>query len=96
VKCPAKSSSAWPSRAVTKRPDLLLRDEPTGALDCTTVRLVLTALDRVHHELGATTAIITHNAPIASMAHRVLSMADATITADRANAERASPESLNW
>lgn len=84
------------ARAVAKRPDLLLCDEPTGALDCSTGRLVLTVLDRVNRELGTTTAIITHNAPIASMAHRVVSMADGTITADRSNAERASPESLKW
>jgi putative ABC transport system ATP-binding protein len=84
------------ARAVAKRPDLLLCDEPTGALDCATGRLVLTVLDRVNRELGTTTAIITHNAPIAAMAHRVVSMADGTITSDRPNAERASPESLRW
>jgi putative ABC transport system ATP-binding protein len=84
------------ARAVAKRPDLLLCDEPTGALDCATGRLVLTVLDRVNRELGTTTAIITHNAPIAAMAHRVVSMADGTITSDRPNADRASPETLRW
>ncbi len=84
------------ARAVAKRPDMLLCDEPTGALDCATGRLVLTVLDRVNRELGTTTAIITHNAPIATMAHRVVTMADGAITQDLRNERRASPESLRW
>lgn len=84
------------ARAVAKRPDMLLCDEPTGALDCTTGRLVLTVLDRVNRELGTTTAIITHNAPIATMAHRVVTMADGSITSALKNERRAPPESLRW
>ena len=60
------------ARAVAKRPDLLLCDEPTGALDFQTGRLVLEVIERVNRELGTTTAIITHNAPIATMADRVV------------------------
>jgi putative ABC transport system ATP-binding protein len=84
------------ARAVAKRPDVLLCDEPTGALDCATGKVVLQVLERVNRELGTTTAIITHNAPIAAMAHRVVTMADGAITADRANATRAPAESLRW
>jgi putative ABC transport system ATP-binding protein len=84
------------ARAVAKRPDVLLCDEPTGALDCATGKVVLQVLERVNRELGTTTAIITHNAPIAAMAHRVVTMADGAITTDRQNATRATAESLRW
>src|SRR5690606_21019674 len=59
------------ARAIAKRPDLLLCDEPTGALDSPTGVLVLEAIERIHDELGTTTALITHNSVIADMAHRV-------------------------
>jgi putative ABC transport system ATP-binding protein len=84
------------ARAVAKRPDLLLCDEPTGALDAATGRLVLSVLDRVNRELGATTAIITHNAPIAALADRVITLADGRIAREVANASRARPEDLTW
>jgi putative ABC transport system ATP-binding protein len=84
------------ARAIAKRPDVLLCDEPTGALDAETGRLVLRAIEQVNRELGPTTAIITHNAPIASMADRVLRMTSGRISDVRRNATRARPESLTW
>jgi putative ABC transport system ATP-binding protein len=84
------------ARAVAKRPDVLLCDEPTGALDSATGRLVLRVLERVNRELGTTTAVITHNAPIARMADRVLRIADGRIVAEERNTERASPDALEW
>ena len=84
------------ARAVAKRPDVLLCDEPTGALDFQTGRLVLSVLDRVNRELGTTTAIITHAVPIATLAHRVLTMADGLIRSQRRNATRANPLELQW
>src|SRR5690606_12947710 len=67
------------ARAISKQPDLLLCDEPTGALDSPTGVLVLEAIERIHAELGTTTALITHNSVIAQMAHRVLTMRDGRI-----------------
>ena len=75
------------ARAIAKRPDVLLCDEPTGALDISTGILVLEAIERVNRELGTTTAVITHNAAIAAMADRVLRMADGRIAS--AESERA-------
>ncbi len=84
------------ARAVAKRPDVLMCDEPTGALDAQTGRLVLTVLERVNRELGTTTAVITHNAPIARMADRVVTLADGRIKTTVENAEKAAAESLSW
>ncbi|MBS0196795.1 MAG: ABC transporter ATP-binding protein [Planctomycetes bacterium] len=84
------------ARAVAKRPDVLLCDEPTGALDARTGSAVLRALERVNRELGATTAVITHNAVIADMADRVLTMSGGRIAGERRNAQRAAPEELTW
>jgi len=84
------------ARAIAKRPDLLLCDEPTGALDGKTGRLVLDALATVNRELGTTTALITHNAVIAAMADRVVTMKDGGIASERRNAQRASPDGLDW
>ena len=84
------------ARAVAKRPDVLLCDEPTGALDAETGRLVLRVIDRVNRELGTTTAIITHNAPIAAMADRTVTMSDGRIIEQRRNASRRAPEELRW
>jgi putative ABC transport system ATP-binding protein len=67
------------ARAIAKRPDVLLCDEPTGALDYTTGKLVLEVIARVNGELGTTTAVITHNAAIAGMADRVVSLSDGKI-----------------
>jgi putative ABC transport system ATP-binding protein len=84
------------ARAVAKRPELLLCDEPTGALDFTTGVLVLEVLERVNSELGTTTALITHNAPIARMADRVIRLHDGRITNIEHNAIKAAPAELSW
>lgn len=84
------------ARAVAKRPDVLLCDEPTGALDYTTGKLVLEAIERVNRELGTTTAIITHNAAIADMANRVLHMRSGRIASEKRNEKRAAPSDLMW
>ena len=84
------------ARAIAKRPELLLCDEPTGALDSTTGILVLEALLTVNQTLGTTTVLITHNAVIADLAHRVLCFADGRIVETRLNASRRRPEDLAW
>jgi putative ABC transport system ATP-binding protein len=84
------------ARAVAKRPDVLLCDEPTGALDISTGVIVLEALARVNADLGATVTLITHNAAIAGMAHRVVTLADGRIIEDRRNEVRLSPTEIRW
>ncbi|MBI5497071.1 MAG: ABC transporter ATP-binding protein [Deltaproteobacteria bacterium] len=84
------------ARAVAKRPDVLLCDEPTGALDFRTGQKVLTVLERVNQELGTTTVLITHSAAISTMAHRVLTMADGRIRGTVVNTRRARAEELQW
>jgi putative ABC transport system ATP-binding protein len=84
------------ARAVAKQPDLLLCDEPTGALDSTTGIVVLEALQKVNQELGTTTAVITHNAGIAQMADRVIYLADGRITDVKTNETRVAPRELTW
>jgi putative ABC transport system ATP-binding protein len=84
------------ARAVAKRPDVLLCDEPTGALDVETGILVLEAIEHVNRELGATTAIITHNAAIAGMADRVLRMRSGTIASEQVNPRRLPPHEIAW
>jgi putative ABC transport system ATP-binding protein len=84
------------ARAIAKRPDVLLCDEPTGALDAATGKVVLAAIAAVNRELGTTAAVITHNAAIAAMADRVLQLADGRLVADRRNSSRASPDTLEW
>jgi putative ABC transport system ATP-binding protein len=84
------------ARAVVKRPDVLLCDEPTGALDAATGRLVLGAVAGVNRDLGTTAVLITHNATIAAMADRVLHVHDGRIARQDRNARRATPEELSW
>jgi putative ABC transport system ATP-binding protein len=84
------------ARAIAKRPAVLLCDEPTGALDISTGVVVLEALARVNAELGTTTVVITHNAAIASMANRVIRLADGRVVADEERSERLSPRQLAW
>jgi putative ABC transport system ATP-binding protein len=74
----------------------LLCDEPTGALDSKTGILVLDAIDQVNRELGTTTAVITHNTVIGSMADRVVHVADGTIASVEENAQRCSAAGLAW
>jgi len=75
---------------------VLLCDEPTGALDIATGILVLEAIDRVNRELGTTTAVITHNAAVAGMAHRVITLADGRLATEHRNASRLRPSELTW
>jgi putative ABC transport system ATP-binding protein len=84
------------ARAIAKRPDVLLCDEPTGALDAETGKVVLEALMTVNTELGTTTAVITHNAPIARLAHRVLRMRSGRIVETVTNTDRARASDLEW
>ncbi len=84
------------ARAIAKRPDLLLCDEPTGALDSKTGVLVLQAIERIHAEIGTTTALITHNVAIAEMADRVLLLADGQIASERRNSVRRPAREIAW
>lgn len=84
------------ARAIAKRPDVLLCDEPTGALDIQTGIVVLEAIERVNQELGTTTAVITHNAAIADMADRVISLADGRIATARRNTEKVRADAITW
>ncbi|MCO5168124.1 MAG: ABC transporter ATP-binding protein [Planctomycetes bacterium] len=84
------------ARAIAKRPDVLLCDEPTGALDSSTGVLVLEALERINRELGATTALITHNAGIADMADRVIRISDGHIVDVQRHATKRSARELTW
>jgi putative ABC transport system ATP-binding protein len=84
------------ARAVAKRPDVLLCDEPTGALDVETGKLVLKALRDANREFGTLTVVITHNATVASMADRILKLRDGQIISDERNESPADAESLVW
>jgi putative ABC transport system ATP-binding protein len=84
------------ARAVAKRPDVLLCDEPTGALDFATGERVLEVLERVNRELGTITVIITHNAAIAAMADRVIRISSGEIIEIRRNQTKARPADLAW
>jgi putative ABC transport system ATP-binding protein len=84
------------ARAIAKRPDVLLCDEPTGALDYATGKVVLQAIARINRELGTTAAVITHNAPIARIADRVMKMADGRIAAVDVNEKKAAAEEIAW
>ena len=84
------------ARAVAKRPDILLCDEPTGALDFETGVRVLATLERVNRERATTTVIITHNAPIAALARRVITLADGQILKTERNASPCAAAELRW
>ncbi|HRD67361.1 MAG TPA: ABC transporter ATP-binding protein [Candidatus Competibacter sp.] len=84
------------ARAVAKRPEVLLCDEPTGALDVQTGVRVLAVIDRVNRELGTTTVVITHNAAIAAMADRVIHLSNGLIAHIDHNAWRQAPEEIVW
>ncbi|MEM9644109.1 MAG: ABC transporter ATP-binding protein [Planctomycetota bacterium] len=84
------------ARAIGKRPDVLLCDEPTGALDVKTGVLVLDAIARINKELGTLTAVITHNAAIAEMADRVILLSDGRIADIRTNSKRIEAKDLVW
>lgn len=84
------------ARAVAKQPQVLLCDEPTGALDFRTGVQVLEVIERVNRELGTTTAVITHNVPVARIADRVVTLADGLVQSDVRNPERVAPSEVRW
>lgn len=84
------------ARAIAKRPEVLLCDEPTGALDIETGIVVLSVIERINRELGTTTAVITHNAAISDMAHRVIRLADGRVKEVTVNQERSEATELVW
>jgi len=84
------------ARAIAKRPDVLLCDEPTGALDYETGKVVLEVIARINQELGTTAVVITHNASIAGMADRVMRMADGHIASVEINPHKLTPTELSW
>jgi len=84
------------ARAIAKRPDVLLCDEPTGALDITTGVVVLDAIARVNREIGTATVVITHNAAIAGMADRVVRLFDGRVTAVTRNERKVAVSELEW
>jgi putative ABC transport system ATP-binding protein len=84
------------ARAIAKRPQLLLCDEPTGALDYATGKLVLDVIARINRELGTTAVVITHNAAIAGMADRVVRLSDGAIASIETPARRLTPAELSW
>ncbi len=84
------------ARAIAKRPSVLLCDEPTGALDVKTGIVVLEAIDRINRDLGTTTVVITHNAAIAEMADRVISLSNGRISGIRENSTKIPSAELEW
>ncbi len=84
------------ARAIAKRPDVLLCDEPTGALDVTTGIVVLEAIQRVNNELGTTTAVITHNATVSQMADRIITLSDGRIASQERNKNKMAAHDLSW
>ncbi len=84
------------ARAIAKRPDVLLCDEPTGALDYPTGKVVLEVIAKINAELGTTAVVITHNAAIAGMADRVLHLADGRIARVETIARKLTPAELSW
>jgi len=84
------------ARAIAKRPDVLLCDEPTGALDIATGITVLEAIERINHDIGTTTIVITHNAVIGGIADRVISLADGNIVDVHRNAQKLDSRELVW
>jgi putative ABC transport system ATP-binding protein len=84
------------ARAIVKRPEVLLCDEPTGALDYVTGKLVLEVIERVNRELGTTAVVITHNAAIANMADRVLHLGGGRIQRIEVNTRKLTPAELSW
>lgn len=84
------------ARAIAKNPDVLLCDEPTGALDYQTGKIVLEAIARVNRELGTTAAVITHNAAIAKMADRVIRIGSGRIVSTEINERKLDPDEIAW
>ena len=84
------------ARAIAKRPQVLLCDEPTGALDYETGKLVLEVIARINAELGTTAMVITHNAAIAAIADRVLRLANGRIVGETRPERKLTPSEISW
>jgi putative ABC transport system ATP-binding protein len=84
------------ARAIAKRPEVLLCDEPTGALDYETGKVVLEAIARINQDLGTTAVVITHNVAISGMADRVMHLADGRIAVTERNPHKLTPAELSW
>jgi len=84
------------ARAIAKRPQVLLCDEPTGALDYETGKLVLEVIAKINAELGTTAMVITHNAAIAGMADRVLRLGNGRIVGEEKPARKLTPAEISW
>jgi putative ABC transport system ATP-binding protein len=84
------------ARAIVKRPSVLLCDEPTGALDYPTGKLVLEVIARINREMGTTAIVITHNAAIAGMADRVIRLGDGRVLSVSFNEHKLTPAELSW
>jgi putative ABC transport system ATP-binding protein len=84
------------ARAIAKRPDVLLCDEPTGALDYETGKLVLEVIAKVNAELGTTAMVITHNAAISGMADRVLRLANGRMVGEERPPRKLTPSEISW
>ncbi len=84
------------ARAIAKQPDILLCDEPTGALDMQTGIMVLQAIENINQELGTTTAVITHNAVVGAMADRIIYISDGKISRVKINEQRCQAKELKW
>ena len=84
------------ARAIAKRPEILLCDEPTGALDYRSGVVVLDAIERANQELGTSTAVITHNAPISEMADRVVTLADGAVSEEHRNETKTPGLEIRW
>jgi len=84
------------ARAIAKRPQVLLCDEPTGALDYETGKLVLEVIARINAELGTTALVITHNAAISGMADRVLRLGNGRIVGEQRPARKLTPAEISW
>lgn len=84
------------ARAIAKRPNVLLCDEPTGALDIKTGKLVLEAINRVNQDLGTLVVVITHNSAIAGLADRVIYLSDGLISEVRSNKQKISINEVHW
>lgn len=84
------------ARAIAKRPDVLLCDEPTGALDIKTGITVLEVIEQINREIGTSTIVITHNSMISEMADSVITLSDGQIVSDRKNTEKIPVRDLKW
>ena len=83
-------------RAIVKNPDILLCDEPTGALDYQTSKEILRLIEEVNHRYGNTVIMVTHNDAIKNMADRVVKLRDGQIRKNYVNEEKIAACDLDW